>query len=568
MTRLNKTRRKAFAVFLMFAGLGAGLGAPTSAVAQSAVASAHPAATEAGLEVLRQGGNAFDAAVAVSAALAVVEPQSSGLGGGGLYLLYRAKDKKYLMLDAREQAPLAAHADMYLDAAGNPRPNASLDGPLAAAIPGEPAALAYLAKHYGRLPLARSLAPAIQLAQEGFTVDARYTQFALFRRGALAASTDAANTFLRLYLPPLPGVTIRQPELAATLTALASQGHDGFYRGEVAAKLVQGVKAGGGIWTLEDLQSYRLVLREPVRSQYHGMTVVSAAPPSAGGSLISLALNQLTAFDLKAMSETERTHHVVETMRRAYRERAALGDPDYVDNPLSRLLDPAYAKSLSATLDPARATPSQTTEAAVSGGTHTTHFSIIDDQGNRVAATLSINYPFGSGFVPPGTGVLLNDEMDDFSAKPGAANAYGLVGSMANSIAPGKRPLSSMSPTFLETPDRLAIVGTPGGSRIPSMVLLATLAFVDGAGAPEMVALPRYHHQFLPDYIEYEEAAFSPEVAARLQAKGHQLKQVNRRYGDMQAVICDRRSNQLQAASDPRGGGVAKVQGKSPAYCP
>ncbi|MEK7322545.1 MAG: gamma-glutamyltransferase [Pseudomonadota bacterium] len=537
--------------------------AAADAPARAAIASAHPLATEAGLRVLGEGGNAFDAAVAVSAALAVVEPTGSGLGGGGFWLLHRAEDRREVMIDGRERAPLAAKRDMYLDKNGAVIPGLSVDGPLAAAIPGAPAALAHLARQYGRLPLAKSLAPAIALARNGFPADEHYLKLAQFRLTALRASPAAAAVFLDQGALPTLGHLIKQADLADTLAALAEHGHDGFYKGPLAERLVAGVRAAGGIWSLDDLAQYQVVERAPVIGEYRGWRVVSAAPPSSGGVALISMLNMLAGYDLDKLDAATRTHLIVEAMRRAYRDRADyLGDPDFVKVPVERLIHPLYAAGLRATIHPARATPSTLLPGGGEPprGTDTSHFSVLDREGNRVAATLSINLPFGAAFVPPGTGVVLNDEMDDFSAKPGTPNAYGLVGFDANAIAPGKRPLSSMSPTFIESERSLAILGTPGGSRIISMVLLGLLDIVHGGDAASAVAVKRFHHQFLPDVIQYEPGAFDEKLAAALAARGHTLKEVNRGYGNMQAVWWDKVRNTVRAASDPRGGGGADVR--------
>ncbi|RRQ22158.1 gamma-glutamyltransferase [Thiohalobacter thiocyanaticus] len=529
----------------------------------AAIAAAHPLATEAGFEILAAGGNAFDAAVAVSAALAVVEPYSSGIGGGGFWLLHTAEAGRDIMVDGRERAPLAAHRDMYLDDAGNVIPGASMNGPLAAGIPGEPAALAHLAENYGRLPLGRSLAPALRLAREGFAVDAHYRRMAAFRRDVLRESAAAGRIFLRDGEVPAEGSVIRQPELAATLQLLADRGREGFYAGETGRKLVEGVRAAGGIWTLEGLESYRVVEREPVRGEYHGVRITSAAPPSSGGIALVTMLNILEGYELRTLGEVERVHLIVEAMRRAYRDRSIyLGDTDFVEVPVAMLTSAHYAAGLRNGIRRDRATSS----AALPGGearpagSHTTHFSILDSEGNRVAATLSINYPFGSGFVVPGTGVLLNDEMDDFSAKPGVPNAYGLVGAEANAIEPGKRMLSSMSPTFVETADRVGILGTPGGSRIITMVLHGILGFAEGQPPERWVNAPRYHHQYLPDAIQFEPEAFDADRQFRLEAIGHTLEPLEDTYGNMQAILWNRTTGEVQAASDPRGIGTARVR--------
>ncbi|BAZ95405.1 gamma-glutamyltransferase [Thiohalobacter thiocyanaticus] len=529
----------------------------------TAIASAHPHATAAGFEILAAGGNAFDAAVAVSAALAVVEPYGSGIGGGGFWLLHVATENRDVMIDGRERAPLAAHRDMYLDDAGNLIPGASMNGPLAAGIPGEPAALVHLAEQYGRLPLARSLAPAIRLARAGFEVEAHYRRMAAFRRDVLRESADAARIFLREGEVPAEGVVIRQPELADTLQALAGQGRDGFYAGKVADRLVTGVRAAGGIWTQRDLDEYEVIEREPVRGEYHGMRITSAAPPSSGGIALVTMLNILEGYGLQDLCEVERTHLIVEAMRRAYRDRAVyLGDTDYVEVPVAMLTSPHYAAGLRNGIRRDQATPSASLPGpeAFGGGNHTTHFSILDREGNRVAATLSINYPFGAGFVVPGTGVLLNDEMDDFSAKPGVPNAYGLVGTEANAIAPGKRMLSSMSPTFVETDDRVAILGTPGGSRIITMVLHGILGFAADKPVQDWVSEPRFHHQYLPDVIQFEPEAFGAEMQQQLKAMGHELKPLDSSYGNMQAIQWNRATGEVRAASDPRGIGEALIE--------
>ncbi|MCP5317828.1 MAG: gamma-glutamyltransferase [Chromatiaceae bacterium] len=525
-----------------------------------AIASAHPLATEAGLLVLQAGGNAFDAAVAVSAALAVVEPYGSGLGGGGFWLLHRARDGRQVMIDGRERAPLAAHRDMYLDAQGDVIPRASIDGPLAAGIPGVPAALAHIARHYGRLPLDVSLGPAIILARDGFPVDAVYRRMADFRLQALRRSPAASAQFLVAGEPPPLGHLLKQPDLADTLAAIARAGARAFYSGDIARRMVADVRAHGGIWTNEDLLQYRVVERAPVVARYRGHRIVSAALPSSGGVVLTQIMNMLEAHPLEGLDATDRVHLLSEVMRRAYADRARyLGDSDYVRVPLSRLLSRVHARQSASDIDPDQATPSTAVGEPRVEGRDTTHFSILDHEGNRVAATLSVNYPFGACFVAAGTGVLLNDEMDDFSAKPGVANAYGLVGSQANAIEPGKRMLSSMSPTFVEGPDRITILGTPGGSRIITMVLLGLLDAIDGRPVGDIVARGRFHHQFLPDRIEVEPAALSAEVLAELQFKGHQVRLLDDPYGNMQAIGWDLRSGQVSAASDPRAIGASAV---------
>ena|SRR5579871_891235 len=530
---------------------------------RGAIASAYPLASQAGQEMLSKGGNAFDAAIAVSAALAVVEPTSSGLGGGGFYLLHRSADGADIMLDAREKAPAAASRDMYLDAAGTPIARASTEGARAAAIPGEPAAFEYLAEHYGKLSLAVSLAPAIRLAREGFPLYARLQGAIRYKREQLLRSAEAAKVFLTSEggVPEL-GALIRQPDLARTLEALAQQGARGFYRGRVAEDLVAGVRAGGGLWTLADLEHYRVIERKPLVGHYHGARIVSASPPSSGGVALIDALNILAGYDLEHQGTVTRKHLIIEAMQRAYRDRAVyLGDPDFVTMPLAQLTSEDYAAGQRSSIRLDRAMPS----AALPGveppasGMHTTHLSVLDAAGNEVAGTISINLLFGSGNMIPRTGVLLNDTMDDFSLKPNTPNAFGLVGNEQNAIAPGKRPLSSMTPSFIDTGKGSMIIGSPGGSYIISMVLLGTLDYLEGMDAAAIVADPRFHHQYLPDVVEYEKGAFSAPEVSGLQAMGHRLEEGSRRWGNMEVITWDFASGKVEAASDPRGEGVGLV---------
>lgn len=527
----------------------------------NAVASAHPLATEAGLEILAAGGNAFDAAVAVTATLAVVEPTGSGLGGGGFWLLHRAVDDMQTFVDGRETAPAAAHENMYLDERGQAIREASLFGPLAAGIPGEPAAIVHLAKQYGLLPLKRTLASAIDAAQRGFECDEKLAR--AFEQHWARLSPEVHRVFAIDGRAPRKGERIVQKDLATVLQRMAAQGAAGFYEGETAKALIAGSEADGGIWTLDDLRGYRVKERAPIRTQFRDIKIVSAPPPSAGGITLAEILGQLDALAWDATKGVAEKHLVIEAMRRAYRDRAAyLGDADFVEVPVEKLISPAYAKTLSAAIDRDRATPSSELPAAMPPpeGEHTTHFSILDKEGNRVAATLSINLPFGSGYMAPGSGIFFNDEMDDFSASLTASNAYGLTGSLPNLVKAGKRPLSSMSPTFAEGPRGLLILGTPGGSRIITMVLHGLLAWADGADVEHIASLPRYHHQFLPDVVQHEPDAFTDEEKAQLKALGHELKALDSTYGNLQAITWDACSGKVGAASDPRGLGTARVE--------
>ena len=531
---------------------------------KAAIASAHYLATEAGHEILAKGGNAFDAAVAVSSVLAVVEQTSSGLGGGALWVLHRASDGFETMIDGREMAPAAAYKDMYLHADGSVNRDLALTGPLAAGIPGEVAGLDHLAKHYGKLPLAESLQPAIRIAREGFPVYEKFHGMLKYKEADIRRWPAAAKAFMPKGTLPELGDVIKLPDLAAVLEKVAAEGRDGFYKGETARRLVDGVQAAGGIWTMEDLAGYTIKEREPVRTTYRGYELVTAPPPSSGGIAIAEMLNILEPYRIAELDKVQRAHLVVEAMRRAYRDRALfLGDSDFYDVPQAMLTDVNYAAGLRASIMFDKATPSNMLPGRenLPEGTDTTHFSIIDAEGNMVAATLTVNTVFGSKFMVPGTGFVLNNEMDDFSAKPGEPNAYGLIGFTANEIQPFKRPLSSMTPTLMLGKDKSAAIGTPGGGRIITMVLLGILDFVDGNEPESWVSLPRYHHQYVPDKIYAEKEAFSAEEVAALEAMGHTVEIRERRWGNMHGVMWNHKTGEVTAASDPRSSaGLAIVR--------
>lgn len=531
----------------------------TAVVAEEcAIASAHPLATRAGCEMLAQGGNAFDAAVAVTAALGVVEPFASGLGGGGFYLLHRAADGYETFVDARETAPGQATADFYIDDDGKPKGRLSLEGPTAAGIPGIPAAIDWLSERFGSLPLKQALAPAIVLASEGFRADARYAWATGYRASMLGKYPNSAAIFLDQGKGVDTGFVVRQSALAITLGQLAQHGRDGFYRGKLAREMVDAVQAAGGLWTLRDLESYQVIERKPHRFGFHGARITTAPLPSSGELVMAQAFQILEQFPLDALGETERVHLIVEAMRRGYNDRARyMGDPDFVDVPVSMLGSRDYARRRAAGIDRNKATPSSALPSVVDGSDEsreTTHFSIVDRFGNRVAATLSVNGPFGSGFVAGETGVLLNNHMNDFSLAPAVPNLYKLVGNHANAIAPGKRPLSSMSPTFVEDDRGVLVLGTPGGSRIISMVMIGILDYLlePSPDLKRMLSRPRYHHQYLPDRIEIEPGGFDQRWIQALQAKGHVVEVGSRRWGNMQAVFVDSRSGEYAAESDPR----------------
>jgi len=529
---------------------------------KAAIASAHPLATQAGMDIIKQGGNAFDAAVAITAALAVVEPNSSGLGGGGFYLLHRATDNTNVFVDARETAPAAATRDMFLDKDGNVIEGASRDSAKAAGIPGEVAAMAHLAEHYGKLPLRTSLQPAIKLAKNGFALYPRLRGIIEYSKGRLKKSPIAAKSFLQNGETPALGFKVKQPQLAKTLQLIADKDSKEFYEGELAKQMVKSVREQGGIWSETDLKNYHVSERAPLTGKYHDATIITAPPPSSGGVALINILNILSGYDFNKVDSATRKHLIIESMRRAYRDRGQyLGDPDFVHMPIDVLTNPYYAAGQRSSINLNKATPSSllpdVTESALESP-QTTHFSVIDANGNRVAATITVNLGFGSGLMLGNTGIFLNNEMDDFSVKAGVPNAFKLIGNDANAIAPNKRMLSSMSPTFVETDKGILILGTPGGSRIISMVLIGMLDWLDDHDATSVVSTRRYHHQYLPDLVTYEPGAFSDEEINSLKQRGHQLREITT-YGNMEAVTWLYDSNKVEAASDPRGDGVGWV---------
>ena len=523
---------------------------------QPGIASAHPLATQAGYKILEEGGNAFDAAVAVSAALSVVEPYSSGIGGGGFFLLYRSSDNFTTFVDAREVAPGMSDPDMYLDSDGNFIPRSSLVGPLASGIPGLPAALVHVASNYGELPLVESLEPAIRLAEQGFPVYSRLNT----ALNVASRSSNLSSKFKEIFMPnnelPKIGEIIKQPELANTLRIIANKGHDGFYKSDFTEQIVSETNIDGSIWSIEDFSEYAVIERQPIKISFENAKVTLAPPPSSGGTTIATILNILSQYDYKGMADSELTHLIAESMRRAYQDRAYyLGDPDFADVPVEMLTNSDHAIEHSKSIDLKRATPIHLKDDRIlvsqDNGTETTHFSIVDIDGNRVATTQTINTWFGSGYMSPSGGFILNNEMDDFSAKPFTPNRYGLVHGEANSIFPKKRMLSSMTPSFIESDKGIAILGTPGGSKIITMVLLSIINWINGGTADDMTSVKRFHHQYLPDVIQHEKDAFSNSDIDKLRSIGHTLKEVGD-YGNMQVITIDKDSGKVETSSDPR----------------
>lgn len=532
------------------------------------MAAAAPEASRAGAEVLAAGGNAFDAVVAAVFAMSVTRPDETGIGGGGFVLWHHAADGTQGALDGREVAPSAAHRDMYLDAAGQPTAE-SLDGPRAAGVPGLVALLARVHQGRGRLPWARLLQPAIRLAEEGFVVGPTLAKELEGRREVLARYPESAALFLPGGRPWQVGEWLRQPNLAATLRALAEGGPEAFYTGPIAEELSRACRAAGGLITPEDLAGYRVVEREPLRAEYRGSRVISFPPPSSGGALLIQMLNVMSGWDLQAWGwgSPRHLHALAETMRRAYADRSEhMGDPDHVPVPVEWLTSRERAEAIRSSIDLARATPSDRVKPgappAAPESPHTAHISVMDVEGNAVGLTHTINTGVGSGFVAGATGVLLNNQMDDFAAAPGAQNAFGLVQGEKNSIAPHKRPLSSMTPTLvLDEGGRVYLVlGSPGGSHIITAVLQVLSNVVDyGMDLDLATSVPRIHHQWWmeppePDRIEAD-PDLDPEAIRSLIGLGHVVRTEGLEVvGEVQGIqrLGD---GEMLAVSDPRSEG-------------
>jgi gamma-glutamyltranspeptidase/glutathione hydrolase len=522
-------------------------------------------AAAVGLAVLRRGGNAVDAAVATAFALAVSFPRAGSLGGGG-FLIYRAPDGSHAALDFRETAPRALTPAMFVDASGHVDPTRSRKGGLAVGVPGTVAGLAEAHKRWGTRPWEELLEPAIRLADEGVVVSEVTAEILLDETRRLAADPAAAAIFTKNGAPMREGDRLVQKDLAKTLRAIASQGAAGFYEGPIAEAIVKGTSAVGGVMTAADLAAYRAVPRVPLEGTYRGRRIVVFPPPSSGGVVLLQALAMLERFDLQASGAGSALtlHRIAEAERRAFADRAVhLGDPDVVEVPVKALLDPAYLAARAATIRDDRATPSNKIRPGsppTSGGMNTLNLSIADDRGGALALSTTLNEWYGDALVAPGTGVLLNDEIDDFALAKGVANQYGLVGGLANAVAGGKRPLSSMCPTIVETKEPsarpLLVVGGRGGPMIISSVLQTILHIIDdGMSLQEAVDAPRIHHQWLPDEIVYERRALTPEVAAGLRGRGHTLTG-HGPIAEVSPIGLDA-AGRYTGASDPRAEAVA-----------
>jgi gamma-glutamyltranspeptidase / glutathione hydrolase len=511
-------------------------------------------ASQAGLDVLRAGGNAVDAAVAVGYALAVVDPCCGNIGGGG-FMLIRLHDGRERFIDFREKAPLHATRDMYLDAQGNVVPNRSRKGWLAIGVPGTVMGMERARSEFGTMSRAALIAPAIRLARDGYVLDS----------GDLVPFNAAFSepNVRAIWMPggkmPRAGERIVQANLANTLQTISGSGTAAFYQGSIAGAIVAASNANGGILTMQDFAAYTVDESSPLHCEYHGLTVISAPPPSSGGVTLCQILNIISPYPLAdwGWHSARETHYVVEAERRAYADRNEyLGDPAFVRNPIAQLLSPGYAAQLRAQIDPHRATPSSQVKPGLQIDVHengqTTHYSIVDSAGNAVAVTYTINDWFGSSVIAGDTGFFLNDEMDDFTSKPGVPNGFGLVQGAMNDIAPGKRPLSSMAPTVVLRDGKLAMVtGSPGGSRIITIALETILNVFDfGMGAQAAVDAPRIHMQWLPDEIQYEPNALTGATMAALRGDGYALDEISF-WGSAQAIVVDP-SGALHGGTDRR----------------
>ena len=526
-----RLRATVLLIGLFVAGTGATHAASVAPVAaeNGMVVTAQHLATKIGVEVLKRGGNAVDAAVAVGYALAVVYPAAGNLAGGG-FMTVQLADGRKTFLDFREKAPLAATANMYLDQEGNVIKGLSTRGHLAVAVPGSVSGLEYAREKYATMARAALLGPAIALAEKGFAMDQGDIDIFQTATDDFRKDPASAAIFLNRGQPFQVGDRLVQRDLARTLRAIGQRGTDGFYKGWVGAAIVKSSQGGGGLITQADLDQYTTREMAPIECDYRGYHVISAPPPSSGGVVICEMLNILEGYPLKELGfrSAQAVHYQIEAMRHAYVDRNSyLGDPDFVKNPIARLTGKAYAAQVRAAIDPNKAGVSRDIKPGVEPheGSNTTHYSIADRWGNAVAVTYTLNEWFGARITAAGTGVLLNNEMDDFTAKLGVANLYGLVQGEANAIAPGKRPLSSMSPTIVSKDNQpVMVLGTPGGSRIITVVLHTILNVIDyGMNVQEAVDAPRFHQQWLPDLTNVENFALSPDTRKLLEAAGHKL---------------------------------------------
>ncbi len=528
------------------------------------VVAADPIAANVGLKILKEGGNAVDAAVAVGFALAVTYPGAGNIGGGG-FMVMRFADGTVKSLDYRETAPAGANKDMFLDRGGNFLEQKSTRGHLACGVPGSVAGMMYAQRRYGKLSRAQVLTPAIDLAEKGFHIHYRLAEDLERMLPDFSAYKSSKKAFSKNGKPYAEGDLFRQKDLAATLRRIRDKGRDGFYTGETAKLIVAEMKRGGGLITLKDLEDYASIIRDPVRGTYRGYEIISSGPPSSGGVALVELLNILEGYNLESYgwNSSKSVHRMTEAMKRVYADRAEfLGDPDFTKVPVAWLTSKKYAAQIRAAIDTAAATPSDHISHGIPPPPetdHTTHYSVADRFGNCVSVTTTLNDAFGSKVVVTGAGFLLNDEMDDFSAKEGVPNEYGLTGSSANAIAPNKRMLSSMTPTIVVKDGKpFMVIGTPGGSTIMTTVLQVIVNVIDfRMTIQEAIDAPRVHHQWLPDRLMYEERALSQDAVDNLRAMGHTLRMRENTTGLAEGILFDRKRGLLLGATDPRGYGDA-----------
>ncbi len=571
------------AVVAVFVSAPAGAATQPVHASHGIVVSVHELASRAGVEIMQAGGNAIDAAVATGFALAVVHPAAGNIGGGG-FMLIRMADGKTHFLDYREKAPAAATRDMFLDVQGNVIPGASEVGYKSIAVPGSVAGMVYAEQKYGKLPLKQVMAPALRLAREGYALTwAEARDFQL--DSDLAKFAESRRVFQRDGHYYQPGEIFRQPDLARTLERIADNPDD-FYHGSLARELVAAMQKGGGLITVDDLAQYEVKEREPVRGTYREYEILSAPPPSSGGTVLIESLNILEGYDLARMGNrsAQSIHYATEAFRRAFFDRAEfMGDPDFSKIPVAQLIDKKYAAAWRESIEPARASPSQELKRpavfheleqyaaahpqplGMHEGPHTTHYSVVDADGNAVAVTTTINAWFGSQVTADGLGFLLNDEMDDFSSKPGVPNSDGLIQGAANAIGPGKRPLSSMTPTIVVRNGKpFLVLGSPGSSKIITTVANVLMGVVDyGMNIQEAVNAPRFHNQWLPDVLTVEKW-FSPDTVVALQKMGYNVQiglhdgdYVSPYWSDAECIAVDAKTGERLGASDGRNGGKA-----------
>jgi gamma-glutamyltranspeptidase/glutathione hydrolase len=527
------------------------------------VVSAHKLASEVGIRIMKRGGNAVDAAVATGFALAVVFPEAGNLGGGG-FMLVRKKDGDAGVIDFRETAPGRASRTMFLDSAGNPT-DKSVNGCLSSGVPGTVAGLLKALRDFGTMPLSDVIKPAIDLARNGFAVDSHLERNVAEYSDLLKMFPSTVNIFFVNNRTVREGDTLRQPELAATLERIRDQGEAGFYRGETARMILEEMRRGQGLITAEDLEGYKAISREPLRGTYREFEVMSVPPPSSGGICLIGLLNVIEGSDLVARGyhSSRNVHLMTEAMKRVFADRSEyLGDPAFVVNPTTFLTSKAYARNRRMEIDSVKATPATIIKPGtfqVREGQNTTHFVTVDEHGNVASTTYTLNDLFGNKVVVTGAGFLLNDQMDDFSMKPGVPNLYGLVGGEANAITPGKRPLSSMCPTIiLKGSKPFLVLGARGGSKIITSVFQTIVNVLEfGMNIQESVEAPRFHHQLVPDTLSYEKSCLSDSVILNLRENGYALRETTNALGEVEAVLIDAESGRLYGGTDPREGGAA-----------